>query len=242
MRARLLGSLIGLVLPGAATADQHLMVADNGTVACRVSERDLTRLALIGDSFASVSKVGTGQPYNDFSIQHEPVRGDLYLSVPELYAPRSLSFFATTTKGYTYKFQCTIAAVGAEQIFLTNPAISEAAASRWERQTPEQATAIRLIQAMYADQLVEGYRIRQPAGGTRRLGNLRVRVASFYEGAALQGQVIAVHNVGRAPATVAEHMFGSERAVAVAIGQPELGPGEATTVWLVERAGGGHGN
>lgn len=237
MRTVFLGSLIGLSVVGSAAADQHLMVADNGTIECMVSQRDLTRLALIGDAFASVSKVGTGQPYNDFSIQHEPVRGDLYLSVPELYAPRTLSFFATTQKGYTYKFACKISPVGAEQIFLTNPAIAQRQAERWERQTPQTTTAVRLIQAMYGQQLVEGYQVRQPAGGTRRVGDLRLRVASLYEGAGLVGQVLEIRNVGGKAVALSEAAFTSPRAVAVAMGQDQLEPGETTLAWLVERQG-----
>lgn len=238
MRQALLGIVAGGVgLAGTALADQHLMVADNGSVECAVSQRDLTRLALIGDAFASVSKVGTGQPYNDFSLQHEPVRGDLYLSVPELYAPRTVSFFATTRNGYTYKFQCQVKPIGAEQIFLTNPAIGQAKAARWERQSPERETAVRLIQAMYGNGTVEGYQIRHPSGGTERFGGLRLRVTSLYEGAALTGRVIEIRNVGREAFTLSESLFASSRSVAVALGQEQLGPGERTVAWLVERRG-----
>jgi conjugal transfer pilus assembly protein TraK len=47
---------------------------------------ELTRFALIGDQFASVSKISSGYPYNDFALTHEPVRGDIYISVSETYA------------------------------------------------------------------------------------------------------------------------------------------------------------
>lgn len=227
--------LCGMTFTGPARADQHLMVADNGTIACQVSQRDLTRLSLINDAFASVSKVATGQPYNDFSVQHEPVRGDLYLSIPELYAPRTVSFFATTRKGFTYKFQCRIAPIGAEQIFLTNPAIATARAAQWERQTPEKTTAVRLVEAMYGNQVIEGYRLTQPPGGSRRLGDLRVRVASLYEGAGLAGKVIEIRNTGAQTVTLTEGLFASRAAIAVAFGRDALEPGAATLAWLVER-------
>lgn len=237
MRRVICWYLAGLGMATPVQADQHLMVADNGTVECAVSQRDLTRLALINDAFASVSKVGTGQPYNDFSVQHEPVRGDLYLSIPELYAPRSVSFFATTAKGFTYKFLCRIIAIGAEQVFLTNPAIAEAKAAKWERQTPEQATVVRLMQAMYARQVIEGYRLIQPPGGAQRRGDLRLRVASLYEGASLAGRVVEIRNTGRETVPLAESLLASPHALAVAYGREALGPGETTLGYLVEKRG-----
>ena len=45
-----------------AMADQSIPAADNGTVACVASAKDLTRISLAGDQFASVSKISTGNP------------------------------------------------------------------------------------------------------------------------------------------------------------------------------------
>jgi hypothetical protein len=74
----------------------------------RVSARELTRFALVDDQFASVSKISTGTPYNDFAVTNEPLRGDIYVSVPETFAARSISFFATTKKGFVYKVSCQV--------------------------------------------------------------------------------------------------------------------------------------
>lgn len=54
----LAASLLALACP--ALADQFKESADGGTVACSVSARELTRFALIGDQFASVSKISSG--------------------------------------------------------------------------------------------------------------------------------------------------------------------------------------
>ena len=72
--AALAGCVLALASP--ALADQFKQSADGGTIACSVSARELTRFALIGDQFASVSKISSGYPYNDFAVTHEPVRGD----------------------------------------------------------------------------------------------------------------------------------------------------------------------
>src|SRR3546814_7983953 len=49
--------LIGaaLMVSHNAYADETVMVEDNSRVACVASEKDLTRISLIGDEFASVS-------------------------------------------------------------------------------------------------------------------------------------------------------------------------------------------
>ena len=73
------------LMPGAAFADQYKQAADNARIECVVSKQELTRIALIGDQFASVSKISSGTPYNDFAVTNEPVRGDIYISVPETY-------------------------------------------------------------------------------------------------------------------------------------------------------------
>src|SRR3546814_8613399 len=67
---------------------------------------DVCSSDLVEDEFASVSKISTGNPADDFSVVNEPVRGDIYLSVPDGFARPALSFFATSKRGYVYKFVC----------------------------------------------------------------------------------------------------------------------------------------
>jgi hypothetical protein len=100
-------------------ADQSIPAADNGTVACTASAKDLTRISLAGDQFASVSKISTGNPAEDFKIVNEPVRGDIYISVPDGFTKPNLSFFGTTRKGFVYKFLCQVRGNDAEQVFVT---------------------------------------------------------------------------------------------------------------------------
>ena len=71
-----------------AFADQFKQAADGAGIDCSVSARELTRFALVDDQFASVSKISSGTPYNDFAVTNEPLRGDIYVSVPETYAAR----------------------------------------------------------------------------------------------------------------------------------------------------------
>ena len=90
-RERLVGvALVGLGIVGMAEpalADQNVLAADNGTVRCDASLKDLTRITLKDDQFASVSKIQTGSAAEDFQVVNEPLRGDIYLSVGSGLAP-----------------------------------------------------------------------------------------------------------------------------------------------------------
>jgi conjugal transfer pilus assembly protein TraK len=102
-----------------AWADQTVVAADSAQVDCQASAKDLTRISLVDDEFASVSKISTGNPQDDFSVVNEPVRGDIYLSVPEGFGRPALSFFGTSKRGYVYKFVCRIAGDQAAQVFVS---------------------------------------------------------------------------------------------------------------------------
>ena len=225
--------LLAALLASPAQADQFKQTADGGTIECSVSARELTRFALVGDQFASVSKLSTGYPYNDFAVTNEPVRGDIYVSVPETYAAAKISFFATTKKGYVYKLACPVERIEAQQVFITNPAIARNDATRWETETPLGETAVRLVQAMANNAAIDGYRIRQSAALPARVGSLEVQLIADYRGAALTGKVIHLTNRGAKPTTIAEQDLAPRGTLAVAIANPALEPGASTTAYVV---------
>lgn len=216
-----------------ALADQYRMAGDNARVECVASKKDLTRISLAGDQFASLNKVATGVPYNDFSVVNEPVRGDIYLSVPETYAAKTINFFATSKKGYVYKFACIVAPVEAQQVFVTNPGVAQAKAREWEDQTPVQETAVRLIQAMATSATVDGFEVRQPNSSPSMVGALQVRLIAEYRGAALTGKVLRIENKGQVSVTLKEGDLAPQGTYAVTIATPELAPGQATAAYLV---------
>ena len=220
-----------------AFADQFKQAADGGAIDCAVSRHELTRFSLVGDQFASVSKLSTGYPYNDFAVSNEPVRGDIYVSVPETYVAKSISFFATTKKGFVYKFACSADAVEAQQVFIANPAIAKDDAATWERETRIEDSAVRLIQAMAAGTPLPGYAIRQVAAAPARAGMLEVQLVAEHRGAALAGTTVRVVNRGGNPLTLNTTELAPRGALAVAIAQPTLQPGQATTAWLVSANG-----
>lgn len=226
-------ALLALGSAPAQAADQFKQAADGAGIECSVSARELTRFALINDQFASVSKISTGTPYNDFAVTNEPLRGDIYVSVPETYAARSISFFATTKKGYVYKVACRVEPIEAAQVFITNPAIATSQAANWESETPLDTSAIRLVQAMANDRAIEGYEVRQSTDLPARVGDLEVQLLSHYRGASLAGKVIRITNRGRKSITLAERDLAPRDTLAVSIVNPALDPGSSTAAFVV---------
>lgn len=231
-------SFIGLALltlAAPAHADQTVMAADNSRVDCIASSRDLTRISLVGDEIASVSKLQTGNPNEDFSVVNEPVRGDIYVSVPEAFSPNVLSFFATSKKGYVYKFACRLSGTEAQQVFVANPAIAgdKSDEARTEAPVDPDEQAVMLVQAMYSSSIPDGYRMRQPVLSPVRVGQLKVQMIAEYRGKILSGQVLRIENKGHAPIAVTENVLAPSRAKAVSISEPNLAPGVVTTAYIV---------
>ena len=227
-----------LFLAQPAWADQTIMAADNAQVDCQASAKDLTRISLIEDEFASVSKISTGNPQDDFSVVNEPVRGDIYLSVPEGYGRQALSFFGTTKRGYVYKFMCRIQGDAAAQVFVSNPAIAkEKAAEAAPQQVAAgpQDAAVELVQAMYSNSVADGYEMRQRALKPVYVGKLKVQVIAEYRGQDLTGKVLRIENTGDAPTELTERTVAPASALAVSIAEPKLAPGKVTTAYLVSQ-------
>jgi conjugal transfer pilus assembly protein TraK len=229
--------VVGLfVIASPAFADQNLMVADNGTVQCDASARDLTRISLKDDQFAAVSKVTSGVPSEDFSIVNEPVRGDIYVSVPEQYSRKTISFFGTTRKGFVYKFICTVAGDQAKQVFIGNADIERGPQDPAEAIPATLSTnegAIRLVKAMYQQSIPPGFEIRPVTRAPVNVGTLKVQMISEYRGVMLTGKEMRIENKGSQPVRITDEMVVSSGAIAVSIAQPELQPGQATTAYTV---------
>ncbi len=231
-------SCLALVTP--AWADETILASDSSQVDCQASASDLTRISLVEDEFASVSKISTGNPNEDFSVVNEPVRGDIYLSVPEGYSKPELSFFATSKRGYVYKLVCRISGDRAQQVFISNPAIAaqnEADAPTAPATPGPQEAAIGLVQAMYSNSVADGYDMRQRTLRPVYVGALKVQMIAEYRGADLTGKVLRIENTGPSAVMLDERSVAPTSALAVSIEDPNLGPGKVTTAYLVAQNG-----
>lgn len=239
---RLTGGCVIALAAGLATspafADQNIMVADNGVVECKASSKDLTRISLKQDKFASISKIAMPDAQRDFSIVNEPSRGDIYLTVPEGFPRSSISFFGTTQKGFVYKFECKIDGAGAEQIFVGNVDLERTAMDGTSAglRSPKEKS-IMLVQAMVSQEIVPGYEIRQRELAPVRVGNLRVQMISEYRGIDLQGRTLRIENISKKQVKLDEAQIGSGDAIAVSVANNALKPGQITTAYVVTPMG-----
>lgn len=229
-----------LAMANPAQADQSVMVADNGEVRCEVSARDLTRISLKDDQFAAVSKVETGNPFEDFAIVHEPTRGDLYLSVPDGFARPAVSFFGTTLKGFVYRFNCRVGGDEARQVFIANADLEfpQPAPAPLPSAAPLPDQALGLIRAMFEQRGVEGFRIDDQARVPVHVGALKVQLISQYVSPTLAGKLLRIENMGSEPVTLAEELVAADGAIALSIANPQLQPGQASAAYVVVPAGG----
>lgn len=235
-------ALLGVALavpPMPALADETILAADNGEVVCQASKADLTRISLKDDQFVAVSRVQTGNPVEDFSIVHEPTRGDIYLSVPEGYAKANISFFGTTQKGYVYKFNCAVGGDEALQVFVANadlenpqaaPEVLQAFGSLDDR-------AVGLVRAMFEQRPVTGFEISDNARAPVNVGDLKVQLITEYRSPTMVGKVLRIENTGEAPMVLREELIAGDGAIAVTISNPNLASGQATAAYVVVLAG-----
>lgn len=234
-------ALVALCVAPAYASDQTLQASDGSQVTCTASAKDLTRISLVEDEFASVSKISTGNATDDFSVVNEPVRGDIYLSVPEGFARPALSFFATSKRGYVYKFVCRIDGEQAVQVFISNPAIAKIEAAENGPAKPQrtaQEAAIDLVQAMYANRVLDGFEMRQRSLNPVYVGNLKVQMIAEYRGDEFTGRVLRIENKGPAETVLTEASVAPSSALAVSIVEPKLAAGKVTTAYLVSRTAG----
>ncbi|UAB78942.1 type-F conjugative transfer system secretin TraK [Erythrobacter sp. SCSIO 43205] len=228
-----------LIPASPAHADQIVEAADGASIDCVLARGALTRIALIQDGFANVSKMASGYPYNDFEVTHEPVRGDIYVSVPLQYASAKVSFFATSSKGHVYKFACTVDGDEASQLFVTNPALANPDTSEGPNPpSSEGEAAIRLIEAMASDAVLPGFQARTALSRPRRTGGLEVQQVAEYEGAELTGQAFTLRNLGPETLDLTSERDAPAGALAFAYASETLAPGESTQAFLVFAKGG----
>ena len=222
-----------LAAPSAAHADQHVPVSDGGEVQCYLAAKGITRISLVGDAFASSVRRPVGEGQSDISVQSEPTRGDIYVSVPDGFPGASLSFFAISRKGFTYKFRCTLTQTDAQQIFVENPATGNGNDARSAAQVWE--APILLMKAMAARLPLTGYVVTNANTKPVQVGTLQVVSQAIYDGPDMVGKVLQISNVGTKDTDVSESDLSPPNALLASVTHPHLRPHEATEAFVVMR-------
>ena len=231
---------IGFALASPAHADQLFNAGDNSRIVCSLARNDLNRISLVGDSFANVSKI-SGGPYGDIIITHEPVRGDLYLSVPPHFASERVTFFATTRAGYVYQFTCLLGSAETQQIFIANPALkAPEPLEQVEADLSPDDAPLALIGAMASEGTLSGYAIERAEQAPQRRSGLELQQLARYDGSSFTGLQYRLTNIGKKPIDLDRWADAPLGALAYSFSAAVLKPGQSADAYLVF-AGGGHG-
>jgi conjugal transfer pilus assembly protein TraK len=89
---------------------------------------------------------------------------------------------------------------------------------------------------MYEQAAVEGFDQDWHSLAPVTVGGLRVQLVGVYRGKALVGDMLKIDNLSGKPVDLSEEQIAPQGAIAVTIVNAKLGPNEATTAYVVEKA------
>ena len=144
-----------------ARALQVLEASDHAELAAEISDTDVNRIALDGDRVSRVIQSPGG-----FTVEHDPVRGDLYLypdraalraaDDPRVQAPVTL--YLGTEQGFTYRLSLSAVSRDSAQILIRNAAVAAGSVGRTTPVAGEHRDeAVSLILAVARRKPVAGY-------------------------------------------------------------------------------------
>ena len=223
-----------------AAALQVLEADDHAELAAEVSSIAVNRIALQGDRIARAVQSGGA-----FTLEHDPVRGDLYLypagggeaAGPGAAGARApVTLYVGTERGFTYRLSLRPVARESAQIVIRNRAVLRTAtdgggtAGRGANESRGQALAA-LILAVVTGRALPGYAIA-PSGGeadiapAEREPDVKVTPVEVWRGARFTARVLAVRDGAAPDARALAELYG--RGVLAAWLGPAHGPADGS--------------
>ena len=146
---------------GEALAMQVLNATDHAALEAQVSATAVSRIALSNDRIARIVR-----PPGGFAVEHDAVRGDLYLRPLGPETPETATLFLGTERGFTYQLTLTVADRDAAQVLIRNPDAAE------DAHTPAPGDAriaalVALVRAVAERNPPAGVTVEGPAGERR---------------------------------------------------------------------------
>ena len=160
VRALLLAALL-LLSPAPARAMQILDAMDHAELEAEISDRAVSRIALVGDRVARVIRGPDG-----FAVEHDAARGDVYLRpasrsgvhIGGVIPREPLTLYIGTAGGFTYRLALRVAERGSAQILIRNAAaVSEPDFPK--PGDPHVGALVELIRAVVRREALPGYAI-----------------------------------------------------------------------------------
>ena len=164
-----LGLILIIYMGSSATAWalQVLEASDHAELVAEISATDVNRIALDGDRVSRVIQSPGG-----FTVEHDPVRGDLYLypdraalraadpfGAPDgSRAPAPVTLYLGTELGFTYRLSLSAVSRDSAQILIRNAAVTASSVGRTRPVAGEHRDeAVSLILAVARREPVAGY-------------------------------------------------------------------------------------
>ena len=169
---------------GEALAMQVLTATDHAEMEAEVSAHTVSRIALADDRIARIVR-----PPGGFALEHDAVRGDLYVRPLGPETPETATLFLGTERGFTYRLTLTLAERDAAQVLIRNPDAAEDA----DTDTPAPGDAriaalVALVRAVAARTPPAGVAV-EGATGERHAG---LRVLETWRARHLTARVLAL--------------------------------------------------
>lgn len=126
-----LSLLVYMGASATARALQVLQASDHAELIAEISDTDVNRIALDGDRISRVIQSPGG-----FTVEHDPVRGDLYLhpDAAAVFAPvpatAPVTLYVGTEQGFTYRLSLSAVSRDSAQILIRNGAVAARAVDR----------------------------------------------------------------------------------------------------------------
>ena len=246
-RAALVLVLLNYAGPGAtARALQILEAADHGELSAEISGEEVNRIALDGDRISRVIQSPGG-----FTVEHDPVRGDLYLypnraaalgPTQAREAATPVTLYVGTEEGFTYRLTLSVVSRDSAQILIRNAAA--AAPDAWSSNAAAPSVAgyqnelVTLILAVARRESLPGYiRVVAPEppqpGLTAEIPPAQQSFVELWRGPRFTARVLRIPAEGVADAEQLAKLAGSDVA-AVWLSAPGRGPGGGRLAVVVE--------
>lgn len=226
----------GLLSAGSAHAVQVLEAADHAEVDAEISATAVNRIALERDRVIRVV-----QPPGGLRVEHDPVRGDVYLYPDAGIAAdgEPVVLYLGTEQGRTYRLSLSIAERDSAQILIRNPEVVGADRGWQPRADPHADEVVKLIGAVARAEPLPGYSIA-PAGGSDAEGSAegdngmhRFPVLETWHGPRWTARILQVPKDGPADAVEVVAMHDS-RALAAWLSAAGYAPGGDRLAVIVE--------
>ena len=246
-RAALVFVLLNYAGPGAtARALQILEAADHAELSAEISGDEVNRIALDGDRISRVIQSPGG-----FTVEHDPVRGDLYLypdravalgPMQAQEAATPVTLYVGTEEGFTYRLTLSVVSRESAQILIRNAAA--AAPDAWLSDVAGPSAAgyqnelVTLIRAVARRESLPGYiRVVAPEppqpGSTAEIPPAQQSFVELWRGPRFTARVLRTPAEGVADAEQLAKLAGSDVA-AVWLSAPGRGSGGGRLAVVVE--------